>query len=173
MLSGNWMIIDIETTGTEADASTLVAIGLLNDEQEKIFFVDRISEEKKALMSFLDFMKEKEVTTLIGYNIKNFDIPYLYGKLFIHGINPKAIENYTLIDLYELVKRMRLKKKSLVEISEIAFDKKSEKVKSRFIPLLYMKYLDSRDEIHKDKIINHLKEDLINTRLLAKRLGII
>jgi len=167
------MVIDIETTGFEADTSTLVAIGLLSDDREKIFFVDRISEEKKVLLSFLDFMEENKITTLIGYNIKNFDIPYLYGKFFIHGIDPKTIENCILIDLYEFVKKMKLRKKSLAKISEIAFDRKSNEIESRYVPLMYIKYLDSKDETYRDKIISHLREDLINTRLLAKRLGVI
>jgi len=169
---GNWAVIDIETTGFNADTSFLVAIGILCEDEEKIFFTERTADEKKILHQFLNFLESKGISTLIGYNIKNFDIPYLAGKLLMYGLNPREIDKYILVDLYEYIRKVKFESRSLSNICNVAMEFNRD-YEDEFPPVLYIKYLDTREQEFKDRIIGHLKEDLVSTRILAKKLGII
>jgi len=169
---GNWAIIDIETTGFNADTSFLVAIGILCEDEEKIFFAEGTADEKKILQQFLNFLESKDISTLIGYNIKNFDIPYLTGKLLIHGLNPREMDKYIFVDLYDYTKKMRFESRSLSNICSVAMELNRD-YDEEFPPMLYIKYLETKEQEFKDRIIGHLKEDLVSTRVLAKRLGVI
>jgi len=166
---GKWFVFDIETTGFHADTSLLLAIGLKNKEEEKIFFVERPSFEKIVLKQFLRFLEARQVECLIGYNILSFDIPYLRAKFLLNNLNVWSLEKLEFIDLFEFMKKLRLGSLKLAYISKLLFN--SPNSSSFQMPTFYLKYME--DEQFKKKIIEHLKNDLKNTMLLAFRLGII
>ncbi len=167
--SKNWIVLDIETTGFYADDSLLVAIGIKDRENEKILFVRKPSEEKNVLLEFIENIKQKRIETIIGYNIINFDLPYLRAKLFLHSLNFKILDSLLKIDLFEYVKNnFRLKNKSLREIGKKVF--KIDNSESLNIPNYYLNFLENKEEKF---IIEHLKDDLNITFLLAKKLEII
>ncbi|MEM0481226.1 MAG: ribonuclease H-like domain-containing protein [Candidatus Aenigmatarchaeota archaeon] len=161
---GNWYILDIETTGLYVDEAIIIAIGLKNLEEEKIFYCENPKSEKKILNDFLNFLEEKNVDTLIGYGISNFDKPFLEGRCLINNLDFRILEKINYIDLMLIIKKLRFKRFSLNYLSELLFN--SSNTYNIHIPLHYL-------SLEKEFIIEHLKKDLNNIFLLAKRLKII
>jgi uncharacterized protein YprB with RNaseH-like and TPR domain len=172
MFYGNWAIFDIETTGFYSDDSFLVAIGVLNNDKSEIFFAESTSEEKKIIEDFLKFLRENKVDVLIGFNIKNFDIPYLQGKLLMHNLDFRSFQDFNVVDVFEYIKNTRFTSKSLTNISENLLEKPRNSPSNK-IPNLYIKFIETKDNSFKEKIVEHLKEDLENTLMLAKKIGLI
>lgn len=172
MFYGNWAIFDIETTGFYSDDSFLVAIGVLNNSKSEIFFAESTSEEKKIIEDFLKFLRENKVDVLIGFNIKNFDIPYLQGKFLMYNLDFRSFQDFNIVDVFEYIKNTRFTSKSLTNISESLFEKPRNSPSSK-IPNLYIKFIETKDSSFKEKIVEHLKEDLENTLMLAKKIGLI
>lgn len=164
---GKWFILDIETTGLQADTSVLVAVGLKNEEKEKIFFTQQPSKEIEVLKNFLKFLEKENVESLIGYNILHFDIPYIQTKCFVYDLSLNWVNKLKIFDLLEWVKRFKLKMSNLSYLSELFFNKFNSK--SFHIPNFYIYFLEGKEE-YKEKIIKHLQNDLENGMLLALKL---
>lgn len=169
-LSGNWYILDIETTGLYSDDSMIIAIGLKNDKEEKIFFIENPSKEKEVLEEFKNKLIEEEVNYLIGYNISNFDIPFIRGRMLINGIVFKELDYIQIIDLLSQIKKMfRFRRYSLDYISSLLLNERKKEYASQ-IPLKYVKsFSDKKD---KEELISYLKKDLELIYKLAERLEI-
>lgn len=165
---GKWFVWDIETTGLYADNSFLVAIGLKNKEKEKIFFVSKPSQEKEVILKFFEFLEKEGCEALIGYNILNFDFPYLQAKCLLHNLKWK--NKPELIDLLEWTKKLRFKTLTLSHLSQLLFSNSNSK--SLEIPKFYLYFLEGKVE-YKEKIIEHLRKDLENVLLLAFKLEIV
>lgn len=158
-------IFDIETTDLNADVGNIIAIGLkeLNGE-EKILFNEN---EEKLIREFLALLKNE--TTLIGFNIKKFDIPFLFYKCFVYKINTLQLTKINIKDVLELVKDVfrssSLKLSHFKKILGVEDVANSSDIKS-----IYLEYLKTKEERFKNLIIDHLKSDLIACEKVYNRL---
>lgn len=158
-------IFDIETTDLNADVGNIIAIGLkeLNGE-EKILFNEN---EEKLIREFLALLKNE--TTLIGFNIKKFDIPFLFYKCFVYKINTLQLTKINIKDVLELVKDVfrssSLKLSHFKKILGVGDVANSSDIKS-----IYLEYLKTKEERFKNLIIDHLKSDLIACEKVYNRL---
>jgi hypothetical protein len=78
-----------------------IDFGLVQPEREYVFGIDEDGEEqqeKKALLGFLDLMKNFDPDTdeLVGHNILSFDLPFIFQRCLVHCISAKP-----LVDLSE------------------------------------------------------------------------
>lgn len=88
--------------------SRIVAIGIRHQNQDKIF-MDQ--DEKKMLQQFwAEWKKIKQETPhahIIGFNILNFDIPFIVSRSFIHNVEIVPFLLKTLLDLREKINAHR------------------------------------------------------------------
>ncbi len=78
-----------------------IDFGVAQPEKEHVFGIDQDGEEeqeKKALLGFLDLMKNFDPDTdeLVGHNILSFDLPFIFQRCLVHCISAKP-----LVDLRE------------------------------------------------------------------------
>jgi predicted PolB exonuclease-like 3'-5' exonuclease len=93
-------IFDIETTGLELYLDRVIAIGLLNVESnKKVIFIGE--DEKEILSNFLEKLQEND--TLIGYNIKNFDLPFIFSRAVVNKLHINKLKRIKIIDLSEIL----------------------------------------------------------------------
>lgn len=119
MYGGNPLIFDIETVpdrfddysqafpkskkkpGLHAIISRVVAIGYEVDGHRKA-----IAGDEPAMMGeFDDLLKEHRTSTIVGFNIKNFDIPVLRMRAAKHGIKLDFPDRRSqrICDLFEIL----------------------------------------------------------------------
>ncbi len=60
-------------------------------------------DEKVLLEEVNRFLNEKEVDMLVGWNSKDFDVPYLWKRMELHGINSSYMRNILHEDLQKRV----------------------------------------------------------------------
>jgi len=98
------LFLDIETTGFTATSSDLYLIGCayFQDNRWYIrqFFSEDSSHQEEILRAFLDFAKPYR--TLIHFNGKTFDLPYLEKKCRQYNI-PWSLSTKETIDLYQII----------------------------------------------------------------------
>lgn len=78
------LYLDIETLGLDGKKDRAIMIGL-KDEKGKHYIFWNV-DEKIMLRNALDFIAEYKPKMLIGYNLINFDIPFLIDRCNHHGI---------------------------------------------------------------------------------------
>lgn len=88
---------DIETLGLEPFSYRVVAIGFKDGAEEIIFSGDN---EVELLQKFWE--EQKKYQRLVGWNIDNFDIPFLRIRSLKHNIKIEEID-YKIVDLMRVV----------------------------------------------------------------------
>lgn len=110
------IIFDIETTGLSPLDSRIVAIGIAKLPAKQVL----INEDEKAMIQeFLSFLHENVV--LVGYNINNFDIPFITARALKHGLYEEIaiIREVYRVDLMTLVSRYLLTNQKYIKLKEI------------------------------------------------------
>jgi uncharacterized protein YprB with RNaseH-like and TPR domain len=176
MLEGKTMdlILDIESTGLDANTSQLISIGLLEMDGgiDTIFFVDNPRNEKQVIENFFDFLSIRKGVRLITYYGSYFDVPFVVSRALTLGIDVKKynIFPFRQIDMYDVVKRtLKLSKNSLGDVCKFLGIKKEFDIEGRDMPNIYLKAVSGDLELRK-KIDDHLKDDLITLRKVLERL---
>ncbi|MCS7122970.1 MAG: ribonuclease H-like domain-containing protein [Candidatus Aenigmarchaeota archaeon] len=158
-------VFDIETTSLDADVGSVIAIGLkeVNGNEEILFDTNEINVIK-------DFLSKIDNTiTLIGFNIKKFDIPFLNFRCFVHKIKCSQLKKVKTIDVLEIVKEsFRTSNLKLIMFKKIFGI--IDEVESSNIETIYLEYLKTNDDKFKNEIIDHLRKDLIACEEVYKRL---
>ncbi len=99
------LFFDIETTGFQADVSSLYLIGCAYFDGSSLqivqWFADSYHSEEDILHAFFALLKEHQ--TLIHFNGNGFDIPYLTKKCNQLHL-PYTFDDITSIDLYKMLK---------------------------------------------------------------------
>ncbi len=99
------LFFDIETTGFQADVSSLYLIGCIYYEDDKFhitqWFADNYRSELDLLHAFFHLVDKHK--TLVHYNGNGFDIPYLLKKCAQFHL-PYNFDQCTSIDLYRALK---------------------------------------------------------------------
>lgn len=162
------IVLDIETTGLNAQYDRLVLLGLIYfDDKRNGFYIDQYfaqtdKEESKLLKIYLKKVKYKKVIT---YNGDIFDIPFLNMRLEHHNLSLIWPE---CLDLYRLIKSKRnffsFESMKLTDIEKKIGINRDDPSRYKVISKL------SDNLIKRDKpwpIIIHNKNDLIATELLA------
>ena len=81
----NIMILDIETTGLNANESEIISIGMRMGDKDLILSRKSMDEEQ-IICAFLKIMKESQCQILVGHNIFNFDLPFIEKRAISLGI---------------------------------------------------------------------------------------
>lgn len=146
--------------------SRIVAIGLKQYGKDSLIIFD--DDEKKMLEDFWDELvtlrQGDPSNKLVGFNIKNFDIPFLVCRSFIHDV---VISPFLLKDIFDIKEsinafrygKTRGKMKELAKLIglEIYDDMDGSKVSEEYWNRNF------------DKIKGYLKKDLEITEELHKR----
>lgn len=102
---------------------------LKQDEREHVFGIDADGEEqseKKALLAFLDLMKEFDPDTdeLVGHNIIGFDLPFIFQRCLVHCISAKPLidlSEYRVRGVFDTMHAWWLGAKRFVSLDDIAW----------------------------------------------------
>ena len=96
------LFFDIETTGLSADISAITVIGCCDmDGNVTQWFNEDGLSQKQILTDFLAFIQP--YNTLITFNGKTFDLPFLTSKIKEFKINASS-DQYEHLDLYQILK---------------------------------------------------------------------
>ena len=71
----------------------IVAIGVVTGAGDRMVFNWDGESDKKAILDFLNFVKEYDPDILYGYNVIGYDFPQLFARAKINGIQPKPYLN--------------------------------------------------------------------------------
>ena len=74
---------DIETTGLSPIENRITMIGLKSAKEELII---TSQDEKEIIVKFWGYLRENNVSLLIGFNSRGFDIPFLITRTFKYKI---------------------------------------------------------------------------------------
>ncbi|MEM4182189.1 MAG: ribonuclease H-like domain-containing protein [Candidatus Pacearchaeota archaeon] len=162
----NPAILDIETTGLNPITDSIICIGLLYKNEEKIFYAKTKEQEQEILRNFLNFVSNKKVLSYVGFNVF-FDYAFIRYRSLIHDV---PVRNVFLKDLRSSVlsgyiEFMKTKGTTLYEITESLnyHGGTQEHIANFEIPKLYA-------ENKHDLIKEHLRDDLYRTKFLFDKL---
>ena len=163
----NTIFFDIETTGFLAKNSHLYLIGVLYVSKETNtfttiqWFSNKKNDEREIILAFAEFMKN--YTTLIHFNGKGFDIPYLEAKAENLGVNIE-FDNLKHIDLYKSATKLKkffntenIKLKTLEQFFNLNRD---DTFSGKDLISVYEEYIHKNDNILKEFLLLHNYEDL-------------
>lgn len=96
--------IEYETNGdftTIKAKDRILSVAFVDKKGEEYFLYD--ADEKALLNKVNVFLKEKEVDMLVGWNSKDFDIPYLWKRMEHHKIRSSYVRNILHEDMQKRV----------------------------------------------------------------------
>lgn len=157
---------DIETTGLDSRSNSTVLIGVGYEKDGKYvveqYFAESLGEEREVLLAFKE--KLQEFNTVVTYNGKSFDVPFINSRLVKHNIDYLLNhENFDLLPHIRASKeKLGLYSCSLKNVEKFLRIKREDKIDGGESVNLYFEYLESRDEIILEKILKHNFEDVFN-----------
>ena len=102
---------------------------IVQPESERVFGIDgdgEEQEEQKALLAFLDYMKnfEPDSDELVGHNIIGFDLPFIFQRCLVHCISAKPLVDlgeYRVRGVFDTMHAWWLGAKRFVSLDDIAW----------------------------------------------------
>lgn len=96
---------------------------------ERVFGIDEAGEEqdeKKSLLTFLDYMKNFDADTdeLVGHNILGFDLPFIFQRCLVHCISRKPLVDlgeYRVRGVFDTMHHWWLGAKRNVSLDDVAW----------------------------------------------------
>ena len=163
----NTLFFDIETTGFTAKNSHIYMIGVLYVCKETHtfktiqWFLEDCNNENLIISEFKNFLYNYK--TIIHFNGKGFDIPYLEAKAETYGIALNFI-TFEHIDLYKVSSKLKkilktenLKQKTLEQFFSLNRD---DQFTGKELINVYKEYLLKKDNNLKNFLLLHNYEDL-------------
>lgn len=163
------VILDIETTGLDPFTDRIVAIGVKRGRDVRIFTDE---EESKILRDFYDYILDEKdplrTQVLVGYNIQNFDIPFITARTLKWGYLVEAglLRRIYRADLMAIVTRYLNTKNRNLSLRAVAefFDIEiNDDISGADVPRLW-------EERNFGPIIQHCLSDLSVTGQIFERL---
>ena len=161
------IFFDIETTGFMAKNTHLYMIGILyvcketNTFTTIQWFSNNRDDENDILLSFWDFIKDYK--TLIHFNGKGFDIPYLEAKAELLDISID-FNVFNHIDLYKsagkLKKFLKTENIKLKTIEQFFGLDREDSFSGKDLIAVYDEYMHKKDDILKEFLLLHNYEDI-------------
>jgi hypothetical protein len=83
-------------------------------------------EEKKSLLSFLEFMKDFDCDTdeIVGHNLLGFDLPFIYQRCLVNGVTARPfvdLSEYRVRGVFDTMHAWWLGAKRFVSLDDIAW----------------------------------------------------
>lgn len=163
----NVCFLDIETTGLSKKFNQIYLIGLVyfnheyNNWHLSQFFAEHIDEEHILLEQVNKCISNFDL--VITYNGEGFDIPFIKYRSKIYKIN-EIISSIDSFDIYRKIKKdspylpfENLKLKTIEESLNIFRD---DKYTGKDCINFYYEYINTKDNIFKEKILKHNFDDL-------------
>jgi len=168
----NFLFFDIETTGFSAKDNILILIGFMTIENDQLQVTQYFIESNNEYELLIEFMNEcQKDRTLVSYNGKTFDIPYLNKKFEMYNIDFQIDKKYTL-DIYNFSRRIskeynltNSKLKTIETFLEIA---REDTISGKESIDLYFEYERTKSEELLAKILLHNTDDIFNMYDLLK-----
>lgn len=160
------LFFDIETTGLSADISAITLIGCCDmDGNITQWFNEDGFSQKQILSDFLTFIKSYD--TLITFNGKTFDLPFLSSKIKEFKLNA-SFDRYEHLDLYQILKPYKnlwgLKNFRQKDLEEYLGFHRTDKLSGKKLIKTYQNYLEKGDTKDKEAVLLHNREDLLGLR---------
>lgn len=160
------LFFDIETTGLSADISAITLIGCCDmDGNITQWFNENGFSQKQILSDFLTFIKSYD--TLITFNGKTFDLPFLSSKIKEFKLNA-SFDRYEHLDLYQILKPYKnlwgLKNFRQKNLEEYLGFHRTDKLSGKKLIKTYQNYLEKGDTKDKEAVLLHNREDLLGLR---------
>ena len=157
------LFFDIETTGLSADISAITVIGCCDmDGNVTQWFNEDGLSQKQILTDFLAFIQP--YNTLITFNGKTFDLPFLTSKIKEFKINA-SFDRYEHLDLYQILKPYKnlwgLKNFRQKNLEEYLGIQRTDKLSGKKLIKTYQDYLENGEIKNKESLLLHNLKDLI------------
>lgn len=157
------LFFDIETTGLSADISAITVIGCCDmDGNVTQWFNEDGLSQRQILTDFLTFIQP--YNTLITFNGKTFDLPFLTSKIKEFKINA-SFDRYEHLDLYQILKPYKnlwgLKNFRQKNLEEYLGIQRTDKLSGKKLIKTYQDYLENGEIKNKESVLLHNHEDLI------------
>ena len=165
-------IIDIETLGLSFE-SQIILLGIANIGKNRTcthqFLARDISDELGAIWSFLSHVKNG--STLITYNGRSFDIPYIKQRLAYYG-KEASLNNhhYDILHFAWRALGKKLPNCRLGTVEKYFGIQGGIDIPGALVPYFYGTYLKTRNIGPLIAIVKHNKQDLINLGTVVSRL---
>ena len=167
------IFFDIETTGFHADVSAITLIGCcdMNGNVTQWFNEDGLSQ-KKILCEFLEFIKPYD--TLISFNGKTFDLPFLITKIKEFKLSV-SLDSFFHLDLYQTLKPFKhlwnLQKFRQKDLEDYLKIQRMDQLSGKKLVSIYQDYLDTKSKKDKEALLLHNREDLLGLRSIYSLLA--
>lgn len=156
--------LDIETTGLSRYYHDLTVIGIGLDKGRKVEVIQLIEDDlyEARLLEVLEGIDE-----VYSYNGSRFDLPFIEAKL---GVDLKACFKHT--DLMYDCWRHDLKGGLKVVERKLGIERKLKDVDGYVAVQLWWDYVNNNDEQALQTLLDYNKDDVVNLRVLRRKLGI-
>lgn len=167
----DFVIIDIETLGLSE--RPIILLGIAKIRKKSIhtnqFLLRYISDEPSAIWAFT--MKIQKNCSLISYNGRGFDIPYVQQRLAYYGIEtPIDNPHFDLLHFTRRALRHKLRNCRLETVEEYLNIGRGINIPGALVPDFYQTYLKTGNVGPLVAIVEHNRQDLVTLATLFSRL---
>lgn len=100
-------VLDIETTSLDPKEGRIVCIGVKNVKYSKYKIFMDTNNEEIMIKEFLDYYRYNKFDTVIGYNVVNFDMRYIFIKCLKYELDARELIFSKHIDLMYLLRSFK------------------------------------------------------------------
>jgi len=115
------MFFDLETTGLDLSRDCILTIQKKDGYGKKVWCIRDYRTESELIRQFVNYYLEVEDKILIGYNITNFDLPFLFTRIAKEDL-PRFFKKYNkgyVRDLATILEFHRIKRQKLESVARI------------------------------------------------------
>ena len=167
----DFAIVDIETLGLSE--RPIILLGIAKIEGDKIctsqFLLRDIPDEPGAIWALVSQLEPK--SSLISYNGRSFDIPYIKQRLAYYGLD-SALDNphFDLLHFTRRALRPKLSDCRLDTVERYIGVKRDINIPGGLVPTFYETYLKTKNVGPLVPIVEHNRQDLLSLGLLFSKL---